>query len=380
MMDNTARPIAPSGFRPNLRVNPGPGGDVAEYIRPEASGLDSGFYVADRGLPWHVTLARRLDTPELMVGSDRKLTVGEALVLAELDWEVATAPLYASIWEAYVEVPNRVATYRTDTGAILGSGLSNAFKLVQNRDAFTFADHIIDTAGAHCETAGSLFGGRQVFLSMELPDDIHVDGDPSEYRLFLVISNGHDGRSKLRVDVTIERVICRNTLRISQERAISSWAIRHTSGIDGRVMEARNSLQLSHRYVEAFTETAGAMVGSTLADRQVDDILAKLFPLTESQQERVDKDPGKLAAMPLGMVRAIYQESPSIEPVRGTAYGVLNAVTEYVDHAKTYRDSKRGDSEDVRAEHLMFDDADAKQRAWDLLVAASDPKGRARSK
>lgn len=74
MTTSTERPIAPSGFTPNLRVIPGAnGGDVAEYITPEASGLESGFYVTDRGLPWHVTLSRRLDTPELMTGSDRTL-------------------------------------------------------------------------------------------------------------------------------------------------------------------------------------------------------------------------------------------------------------------------------------------------------------------
>jgi phage/plasmid-like protein (TIGR03299 family) len=365
---NTERPVAESGFRPNLRTIPNPngGGDVAEYITPERSGLESGFYVTDRGLPWHVTLARRLDTPELMTGSDRKLTVGEALVLGGLDWEVGTASVFVTIDKKKIPVAGRKVTYRKDTGAILSvNTVSDAYKVVQNRDAFTFADTILDVGGAHCETAGSLFGGRHVFLSMELPDEIAVVGDPSDYRLFLLISNGHDGMHSLRLDVTIERVVCRNTLKIAKGRAISSWAIRHTSGIDGRVQEAKNALGIVHRYAEEFSGAASALVATSLVDRQVDDILARLFPLTETQQERVDKDADKILVMPQGIVREIYQTSPTVDPVRGTAYGILSAVTEYVDHFKTYRGEG---AEDSRAEHLMFDDGDVKQRAWDLLT------------
>lgn len=371
---NSERDIAPSDFQPNLRVIPGTngGGDTPEYITPERSGLESGFYVESRGLPWHVTLARRLDTPELMQGSDRTLTVDEALSLGGLDWEVGTAPVTAEVPGVRNGVPlaGRKVTYRKDTGAILsGATVSDAYKVVQNRDAFAFADNILDTPGAHCESAGSLFGGRWVFLSMELPDDIQVANDPSDYRLFLLISNGHDGNHKLRVDVTVERVICRNTLRIAQGKALSSWSIRHTSGIEGRVQQAREALALTHKYAETFTEDANRLVTMTLAERQVASILDTLFPLTEKQQERVDKDREVLASLPRGVAERVWRESPTVEPVRGTAYGVLAAVTEYADHFRDYREAQGGSAEENRAEHLMLDSGDVKDRAWALLTS-----------
>lgn len=375
--NNTERPIAPSGFRPNLRTIPNPngGGDVAEYVTPDRSRVESGFYVTDRGLPWHVTLAQRLGQDPLMVGSDRKLTVGEAIVLAGLDWEAEKVPMYGQHDGEYIEVPDRYVIIRTDTKAVLGQGLSGNFKLVQNRDAFTFGDYLLDVPGAHVETAGSLFGGRAVFVSFEIPDEIHVAGDPSDYRLFLLVSNGHDGNHRLRVDVTVERVVCRNTLRIAKNRAIASWSIRHSSGLDGRVQQARSALGLMHRYVEQFTESASKLSGTTLAERQVDEIIAKLLPLTEKQQERVDKDPDAIGAMPQGKLRSLYFESPTMEGTRGTAYGVLNAVTEYADHFRDYRDGVLGSAAENRAESLMFNDGryELKSRAWDLLLAASDP-------
>jgi hypothetical protein len=160
MTDNTARPIAPSGFRPNLRTIPNPnggGGDVAEYITPEASGLESGFYTTERGLPWHVTLARRLNTPELMTGTDRKLTKGEALVLAGLDFEVAMAPTYALIEDVYVPVPGKFVTFRTDTNAVLGSNRSTTYRIMQNEAIATFAEALVDEGGLLWESGGSLY-------------------------------------------------------------------------------------------------------------------------------------------------------------------------------------------------------------------------------
>lgn len=364
MTTNTERPIAESGFRPRIAPGNGTSFDTAEYALPSSSGLESGFYVEDRGLPWHVTLSRRLDLPELMTGSGTKLTAKDAIVLAGMDWSVAKAPEYARIGKRFVPVPGKNVTYRTDTGAILGSGRGDGYKIVQNVEAFAFADAIVDESDAHYETAGVLFGGRQVFLSMELPDGIHVDGDPSDYRLFLVVSNGHDGKHEMRADVSVERTLCRNTLRVSHERAISSWAIRHTQSLTGRLQEARDALRLTFQYAETFAEDASALVTKTLAERQVDEILRQLFPLTETQEERIAKTPDLVLATTYGKVRTLYHESPTVAPVRGSAYGVLNAITEYVDHAKTYS------SEDRRADALIFADAgDVQDRAWKLLAS-----------
>src|SRR4029079_7544837 len=137
---------------------------------------------------------------------DRTLNAAEALQLAGLDFAVEKAPLYAKVGKTSVLVPGKMATVRTDTNTPLGV-VSPRYRVVQNADAFAFADAIVDSGGAHYETAAALFGGRQVFLSMELPNDTHVAGDPSDYGLSLLVSNGHDGKNALRADVTVERVV-----------------------------------------------------------------------------------------------------------------------------------------------------------------------------
>lgn len=344
--------------------------DIAEYKSPEISGIESGFYVGSRGLPWHVALSRRLDVPELMQDAGGLLTAEAALDLAGLGFRVAQEPIHrvagvsASRHKKYEVIEGWVANVRQDTGGTLGI-VKPTYRVLQNADAFAFADSLVDDGSAKYETAGSLFGGKLIFLSMEIPDEIHVEGDPSDYRLFLVISNGHDGRHAAEAFVTVERVMCKNTLKAGRTGAISHWSIRHTTGLDGRLQVAREALGLSFRYAEAFSETASALVAKPLAERQVEEIIRSLFPIPERDQDKPERFPMTTA----GKVMEVYMTSPSIDPIQGTAYGVLNAVTEYLDHVQEYR-GRVAQADEVRADSLLFGGtAEAKkQAALDLLV------------
>lgn len=347
--------------------------DIAEYKDPRASGVESGFYVGDRGLPWHVALSRRLDVPELMQEAGGLLKAQDALQIGGLAFDVLQEPIHrmsgktASRHKVYEVIEGWVANVRQDTGATLGI-VKPTYKVLQNIDAFAFADALVDSGDAKYETAGSLFGGKLIFLSMEVPDEIHVEGDPSDYRLFLVISNGHDGRHATEAFVTVERTMCKNTLKAGRKGSISHWTIRHTSGLDGRLQTAREALGLSFRYAESFAQTASDLVAKPLAERQVEEIIRSLFPVPERDQDRPERFPMTVA----GKVLEVYNTSPSIEPLKGNAYGVLNAVTEYLDHVQEYR-GRVTTSDEVRADSLMFGGTAEikKQAALDLLVKIS---------
>ena len=52
---------------------------------------------------------------------------------------------------------------------------------VQNEELCELLDAVVDEGGAHFETAGSLRGGRQVFVSMKFPAGIKVGGPARTY-------------------------------------------------------------------------------------------------------------------------------------------------------------------------------------------------------
>jgi phage/plasmid-like protein (TIGR03299 family) len=367
-MANSTREIQPSSVTGTFTR----GGDVMESRRPESSGVSSGFYVGDRGLPWHVTMSRRLNTPALMAEASGLLRAEEALSMAGLDFEVEKVPVGIvtgrdkSRRKVWTEIPRTYATVRSDTGAVLGV-VGEQYRPLQNADAFAFADLLVDSGEAKYETAGALYGGKWVFLSMEIPDEIVVAGDPSDYRLFLVVSNGHDGKHPVEAFTTVERVVCRNTLKAGSRAAVTRWKIRHTVSMEGRVAAARSALGLSIKTAEAFTAQANALVMQRVVESQVEDILRAAFPVSDR-----DDTPARIDTTTFGKVRDLYFTSPTVEPIRGTAYGVLNAVTEYLDHFATYRGRVAG-KDDVKADSLLWGGPaeKAKERTVRLLEAAS---------
>src|SRR6185312_12271562 len=118
---------------------------------------------------------------------------------------------------------------------------------IQNEEHAALLDALVDESGAHFETAGSLRGGRQVFLSMKLPTTMQIGGvDPVD--LYLIACNSHDGTSAFRLLVSPVRVVCANTLALAASRARSTFSIRHTAGAAGQIEQARQALGLSFTF------------------------------------------------------------------------------------------------------------------------------------
>ena len=81
------------------------------------------------------------------------------------------------------------ANIREDTGDVLGI-VSDEYEVVDNRDAFRFLDALIGS-DLHFETAGSLWGGRRVWVLARLAEYVELGGDQSA--TYVYVANSHDG-------------------------------------------------------------------------------------------------------------------------------------------------------------------------------------------
>ena len=137
------------------------------------------------------------------------LTAADVMQVAFLGgWQVRKEGLLAA--ESGAAVPNKYATTRLHpkTGARETLGLvGSAYRVVQNEEACQLLDLIVDETGAHYETAGSLRGGREVFVTMKLPDSMRVAG-VDDLDLYLAMCTSHDASRLGRVLVTPVRVVC----------------------------------------------------------------------------------------------------------------------------------------------------------------------------
>jgi phage/plasmid-like protein (TIGR03299 family) len=305
-----------------------------------------------RGIPWH----------GLGTKTENELSTSEEMIVAAgLDWSVRKQPLWTRFGGDDVLVPSSWATVRQTDGSVLGV-VGDAYQIVQNRDAFVWADSLVDSGAAKYETAGSLFGGRKVFLSMELPDGIHVPGDEGETKPYILVTNGFDGSTVLQASVTMVRVVCANTWTLALGAATRTFRIRHSGSTEGKLAAAREALGVTFTYTEEFSRIAGRLALAKVTTRQVDAILRAAFPVPETQ-----KAPEKIDRSDFAKVREIYRTTENLDPVRGTAWGVLQAAGEYLDHVVDYHGRRFADV-DVRMDSIVYDGPAARRKQKVLSV------------
>lgn len=325
-----------------------------------------------RDVPWH-GFGTKVDGLQ---------TAEAAIAAAGLDWMVVQKPIFVrditNPKRSIKKIDGRVANVRTSDGKPLGV-VAPSYTVVQNVDAFAFADAIVESGEAKYETAGALRGGKVVFLSMEMPKHVKVAGDDGDIKPYLLVANSHDGTMALRALVTMVRVVCANTLTAALGSHTAEIRLRHTSGFEGRVAEAQRTLGLTFQYLDEFEKLAGQMMLRKVTAQDVLRTLVQVFPMKDVNPLKLNADelrriilaqPDKV---PAAKALAMYEASPNLDNIRGTAYGLWNGIVEYIDYGTAYR-SREVSAAENRATSIMLggDAASKKQKAADILMALSN--------
>ena len=251
----------------------------------------------------------------------------DALRLAGLDWAVEQRPVFMRGWQT--PIPNYKANVRNTDSKVLGI-VTDRYQIVQNTDAFAFTDALIG-GDVRYETAGSLKGGKRVWLLAKMPM-AKVAGDDVEP--YLCFSNTHDGSGSVKICVTPIRVWCQNTLNLALRTAKRSWATKHVGNLDDKLYEARMTLELADRYMLQLDEQAQRLANVTVTDEKLMKLLEEMFPCKEDATER-QKNTVKTAKDEF----MICYFMPDLAKFRGTAWGVVNAMADMVDHSKPQRNT-----------------------------------------
>lgn len=261
------------------------------------------------------------------------MSYAAALGLAGLDWTARLAPLTALTPTGVTEVATHKATYRSDTGAVLGV-VGSDYVPHQPADLIELARLTVDAApgDAHVEVLGSLRGGRTVFITIALPNEVTIAGDVHMPRL--VWATSMDGTLATRGVTTMVRAVCMNTIRASFRSARTSWAARHTSDLRGRAADARAALELAWKVSDTFRVEVEELTRQVVTDRQADEVISALWPDDPKATDRTRNT----AARRRSEVRSMYRADPRVG-WRGTAYGVIQAVSTW----ELWESPRRGD-------------------------------------
>ena len=214
-----------------------------------------------RETPWHGLGRIVMDAPASR----------EALELAGLDWQVESRNIYSGTGAM---IPGYRANVRSTDDAVLGV-VSDRYRIVQNEEAFQFTDDLLGE-GVTYETAGSLQGGKKVWMLARLPRKYLIAGD--QVVPYLVIFNSHDGSSGVKVAMTPIRVVCQNTLNLALNTAKRIWTARHTENVLLRVQDARETLQLASNYIKRDTVPDGLSAYDVRHDDECRGIPCEIAP------------------------------------------------------------------------------------------------------
>lgn len=279
-----------------------------------AANVETMFYV--RETPWHGLGTRVMEAPSSK----------EALGLAGLDWKVVQEPVYTQAEEL---IEGYKANVRDTDRKVLGV-VTNRYRIIQNEEAFGFTDALLGE-GVRYETAGSLQGGRKVWLLARLPHEYIISGE--RISPYLVFSNAHDGSGAVRVALTPIRVVCNNTLNLALSTAKRSWSMMHTGNVQEKLEEAKDTLFRAETYMDSLGKEFDELRKKKLTDKQVMDYIEILLPMEDNTTPQQRKNISRLRE---DMGRR-YFDAPDLKTVGKNAYRFINAISDFATHAEPLR-------------------------------------------
>lgn len=310
-------------------------------------------YVRSGGVPWH----------GLGFDVDADAPLDEWRVKCGFDWEVkkAQSVFIPEGEKAAHAVPRRWALYRSDTKAPLAV-VSDAFRITQPAQVLEFFRELVEIGGFRMETAGMLRGGAVYWALAKYDDDFNLGGKDL-VKPYLLLATACDGSMSNTGMLTPVRVVCANTIRAALFDALGrpredAVRIPHSTAFDEK--RVKTELGLIGGSWERFKSDAKALTKRRVSPEEaVRFFVSVLYP----GRTDVDVDIARPALDALNQVflTGVGQQTAT---AKGTAWGLVNAVTRFVDH------ERKASSADTRLQAAWFGaGARMKSRAWEEAVA-----------
>lgn len=283
---------------------------------------------------------------------------------AGMDWTIQEAPVrfladsIGSLGSIHSFEDQKVL-YRSDTKEAL-SVVSQRYQVVQPKEVLAFYRDLTDVSGYALETAGVLKGGKKFWALAKTGQSASLKGN-DQVNGYLLLATSCDGTLATTATPTTVRVVCNNTLSIAVNGATQAIKVPHSTRFDPQAVKQQLGIAIS--------QWDGFMYRmKTLAERKVKSHEAMNYFL----RVMCDVQPGTIDSAGLAneralkRVQALYDgqgKGAELDAAKGTAWGLLNAVTEFVDH------ERRARSTENRIDSAWFGQgAVIKQRALDTAL------------
>lgn len=312
------------------------------------------------------TMAYVGETPWHGLGEkvDPSISIEEWKEKSGMNYKLLEQPVFTNVG-GMKKIPGYKAIVRSDSGHHL-SLMKDGYKLVQPGEVLDFFKDLTDKMGFQLETAGVLREGRKYWALANIGKEARIMGQ-DQLGGYLLLGTSCDGTMATTATFTSIRVVCQNTL---------SWAIQdaETNKETSRLIkiyhrsafqpeQVKMQLGIGAASWENFIDRVNVMAQRKVKPSEAQQFLVNVFgdPLKDLEEQ-----PNARA------IKTVYElfngqgRGSDFKSADGTAWGLVNAVTEFIDH-------KRGKNQDTRLDAAWFGYASNwKTAAWDeaLKLAA----------
>ena len=280
---------------------------------------------------------------------------------AGMDWTIQETPVrymteQAGLLGSIMSFEEQKVLYRSDTRAPL-SVVSSRYQVVQPKAVLEFYRDLTEISGYELDTAGVLKAGRKFWALARIGKETALKGN-DVVKGYLLLATSCDGTLATTATPTTIRVVCHNTLAIALSGASSAIKVPHSTSFDAQAVKQQLGIAVSQW--DSFMYRM-----KTLSERKVKSHESMNYFLKVLCQSDGHTDPaqGLMNERALKKVQALYDgqgRGAELASACGTAWGLLNAVTEFVDH------ERRARSQEYRLDSAWFGQgASLKQRALD---------------
>lgn len=280
---------------------------------------------------------------------------------AGMDWTICETPVrymteQAGSLGSIMSFDEQKVLYRSDTKAPL-SVVSGRYQVVQPKAVLEFYRDLTEISGFELETAGVLKEGKKFWALARTGKETALKGNDL-VKGYLLLATSCDGTLATTATPTTVRVVCNNTLTIALNGASSAIKVPHSTSFDAR--QVKKQLGIAVSQWDSFMYRMKTLSERKVKSHEAMNYFLKVLCLTD---QHVDPAQGLINERALKKVQAMYEgqgHGSELASASGTAWGLLNAVTEFVDH------EKRARSQEYRLDSAWFGQgANLKQRALD---------------
>lgn len=252
--------------------------------------------------------------------------------------------------------PEQKVLYRSDTKAPL-SVVSSRYQVVQPQSILEFYRDLVDVGGYELETAGVLKDGKKLWALAKTGQSAMLKGR-DEVLGYLLLATACDGSLSTTAQFTSVRVVCNNTLAIALGDSTGAVKVPHRSQFDAQAVKRQLGIAISSW--DSFLARMQALSECKVNDTAAEAFYRRVLTYTSTESGASVPATNDRAIKAVQELFAGRGKGADMASAAGTAFGLLNSVTEFVDH------HRRARSDDNRQDAAWFGTgATIKQKAFE---------------